>query len=305
MQKNKRLETNLETNICADYIDGLPIKTICEKYKVSRATINNVRLRYGIERRKVLITEDLKRKVAEHYKKHLSIVKTAKAFNLNRDTASRILNDLGLCDFWHQYEQRRLVNSNPFSKLNTDECFYFLGLLATDGCIHESGHVSLGLTDRDLIVKFCEFLKADLSIYEYIDPRYNNVKPMYSIKFCNRGIVDYLSNLGLTPRKTHTLKVDFDINYSFLRGVIDGDGCITKDTDKSISVCIATASSEFKNQLVSFLEKDGFVVSVYKSDKLYNIRVGKKDQVLRLYGLLYNGANVYLERKRVVYDCIR
>lgn len=53
---------------------------------------------------------------------------------------------------------KKLINYNPFENLENKEVQYWLGWLASDGCI--TGNriiISLQRQDRDVLEKFCSF----------------------------------------------------------------------------------------------------------------------------------------------------
>lgn len=310
LMKPVRLEKELELSICTDYEKGMLVKDISEKYSVSRATVNNVRCRYNLPNRYSVVDDQLKTNILNLFEQGASTHKIGKSLKTDRGIVSKVIKErypninlLGV-----QHEANRLVKANPFTNLNDDATSYFLGLLATDGCIDERNRVSLGLTDLDIIQKFCTFLKTDLKIHTYNDPRYEAAKPVHSVKFTNAEITDYLIGLGLTPRKTSTLQVNFPLNFSFLRGVIDGDGSVRQESEGSVGVFISNGSKNFCEQIAEFLIREGITPAIYNSsstERWWTLRIGKKEQVTKLYHALYDNATVFMERKRKGFDPIR
>lgn len=305
--KPVKLDKTLESNIVNDYRQGISIIEIAKRYKVSRATVNNIRVRNNIPNRKTKVNNQLISKVVNLYNLGYSITELSKKLKVDKGVCSKILHkEIEELDANKvSQERQRLVKANPFVDIDNDTTAYFLGLLATDGCVSDKGKISLGLTDLELIEDINWFLGGQLNIYKYVDKRHSNAKPMHYIYFKNPDIVNTLVSLGLTPRKTKTLKVSFSITYSFLRGVIDGDGCIVKESQKSIAVFISTHSKNFCLQLSEFLLSNNYKHSVYEVNSMFTIRIGRKQQLLKLYDSMYKQATVYLERKRKLFDIIR
>lgn len=117
---------------------------------------------------------------------------------------------------------------------NSKESLYFLGLIASDGNIHE-GRLTLsqsGLYGKLLIKRFKHFSNLNSPIFK--TKKYSK-KHNYSygvgIKLSGIELLK-LNDLGITERKTKTLKISNDIlnnefNFKwFLRGFIDGDGSV-------------------------------------------------------------------------------
>ncbi len=111
---------------------------------------------------------------------------------------------------------------------------YAIGLITTDGCLSSrNGHFDLTSNDIQLLNTF----KKCLGISNRITPKvsgYTGKKSSYRIQFGNVILYKWLLNIGLMPNKTHrigSLKVPHRYFFDFLRGHLDGDGCIRKFQD--------------------------------------------------------------------------
>jgi hypothetical protein len=272
-----KLSQSLADSVSKDYLDGCKLQEIATKYGISLATINNIRISRELERRRVNLSETIIQTVKELFDSNNSIKEIAAITQFNSKTVSKALKTAGVSSAeiklaWTK--KQTIVKVNPFADLSSPVVQYYLGLLATDGCIHsKSGSVSLGLKDLELIQAFSKFVGFP-RINHYRDARFENCF-MYSVKFVNWEAVAQLESLGLTSKKTHTLAVSFALSYPFLRGVIDGDGCV-RLVKNTLLVSIATASHTFKEQLVNFLTSEGFNVAVTAASNIFNIRVSCK-----------------------------
>jgi hypothetical protein len=192
------------------------------------------------------------------------------------------------------------VTTNPFTEMLAPEVQYWLGIMATDGCVHDRGKVSLVTKDEDLALAFCSFLGELMKPYPIFDKRYQTT--YYEVSFTNKEVASYLTSLGITPRKSKSLKVNFPLSFSFFRGVMDGNGHIKKDGAKGDykAITLCSASKEFVDQLVSFLRENDFKVSIYNNRSVQVIRVGSKERVERLTKLMYQEPGFFLNRKRVL-----
>ena len=105
---------------------------------------------------------------------------------------------------------------------------YAVGLLTTDGNLSPDGrHFTFISKDVDLIKTF----KRCLVINNKITPKssgYSN-KMYYKIQFGNVKLYKWLLSIGLMPNKSKIItKLDIPNEFfpDFLRGHLDGDGCI-------------------------------------------------------------------------------
>lgn len=118
---------------------------------------------------------------------------------------------------------------------------YFLGFLAADGTISfdtinstYSLKIVVNKTDRNILKEFKEELNSSVEIKDfhekcslpqggYIDGEFS------SILFCGKELVEDIISYGITPRKSLTLKVNYEripreFWRDFWRGLFDGDG---------------------------------------------------------------------------------
>ena len=197
---------------------------------------------------------------------------------------------------------RANVNHNPFIDLNFDEVQYWLGYIAADGCISDKrGYVSLISTDKDLIDNYAKFINGKNKINVTIPKK---GKPQYTYRFINKEVAAYLTDLGLTPRKSMTLKMNIPLTFSFVRGLIDGDGCVSVKSAGSVEVSIISGSFDFLEQVREFLEQNAIKCKVVKNAHLFNLVISSKNNVAHLYKYLYYKASYYLQRKKDKYKCL-
>jgi len=182
---------------------------------------------------------------------------------------------------------------NPFLNLDDENVQYWLGMLASDGTIGDKEYViSLGLQEKDFehVVKYSEFLKVPVK--SVFNKKFNCIE--YRVGFKNKACNLFLRNLGITPRKSKTLKMNINLNPNFIRGIIDGDGFIRKNTG---GVEIATQSVEFKGQLVEWFTQNNIHCTNHYNGTVHIVGIYSKKDLITLYNLIYKNASVYLERK--------
>ena len=128
------------------------------------------------------------------------------------------------------------------------------------------------------------------------------------IIFSNKHIWHILNNYGCTPRKSLTLKFP-DKNIfkyeslirDFIRGYVDGDGCLSWKNKSHTIPCIAIlGTSDFLNNIQANI-KHNKILKLSQSDKNREESV----KILQYTGstarkvaiFLYENSKIYLERK--------
>lgn len=123
------------------------------------------------------------------------------------------------------------INHNAFSSFSKDAA-YWAGFIAADGNVRVTSHgckqirIYLKKSDAFHLEKFKEFLRSDHKIS--LSPTYDRC----SFEFTSDQIYeDLVKFYNITPRKSLTYlapELPADMWPHFIRGVFDGDGCITE-----------------------------------------------------------------------------
>lgn len=192
------------------------------------------------------------------------------------------------------------------------ELSYFIGLLITDGhiVIEKFGSAKVMLftsydEEKEIILKLIKTLFGyNASIRK---KKYGfNKKPNYEIYISSKNLANYFVNLGI-PSGAKSLivrvpKVFFKGDkaniYSFIRGVIDGDGWITVG---SRQVGISSGSIKFLKDIKILLSKINISSGQVRPTKNSNTKVLNiygKENLRKLRNLLYLNAKYNYPRKK-------
>lgn len=104
---------------------------------------------------------------------------------------------------------------------------YCAGLIASDGCLsRDQRHIDLTSADIEQLENFCKAFGQNI----HIKPKLNS-RGFFAchVQFSDVSFYDFLLSAGLTPAKSLTLgkiSVPDAYYFDFLRGVLDGDGCV-------------------------------------------------------------------------------
>lgn len=198
-------------------------------------------------------------------------------------------------------------NLTAFDDINESSA-YFLGLLYADGNLSDKGRVCLNLSNKDceLLIKFKDFLKTSKPIY------YNAKTNSNTFAFQSKVLSNKLVELGMTPRKSLTLKFPKCIppNYmrDFIRGYFDGDGCVSlTESLRSSSLRIHLVGTyEILYGIQSILIKEckinpTTIGNISKGKNTYQLEIRTKKGVEEVRKYLYDNATIYLVRKKNIF----
>lgn len=114
-----------------------------------------------------------------------------------------------------------------------------------------------------------------------------------------------LGRLGITPRKSLTLEppaLRSDLMRHFWRGEFDGDGCLSLNTSSGQWVATLVGSRGMVDAFSSYARTVCTSKATVRTTKrVYAVQVGGNRACLALMASLYDGATVYLDRKRDLY----
>lgn len=179
---------------------------------------------------------------------------------------------------------------------------YFLGLLATDGCITD-GKVILDFSEenKELLDYWNEFLGNKCNITCSLHKTYQ--VPQYRIAFRNNEVIELLSEYGIVPNKTFDLRLKY-VNWDVFRGIIDGDGCIASmNNGSTLRVIVTSGCRSFLEQLQEFLLSYNIDSKIRIDSRsvnpVYSLMVDKSEDVLTIYSKMYSNAHYFLKRKEL------
>lgn len=179
---------------------------------------------------------------------------------------------------------------------------YYLGLLVTDGHIVKSKSKSYNLEiytsyeeERDMLIRLIKEL-FDYNAFVWERNTQWGTKPGYIVSVFSKEVVNhFIDKLDIpSGNKTWTIEIPRCILESsissqgaFVRGIIDGDGCIKV---KPPYVAVSSASEKFLYQLQDMIEKCGITtnrVYQHKGRELYNLGITGRKNIYKLYKLMY------------------
>lgn len=196
---------------------------------------------------------------------------------------------------------------------------YVLGFLYADGSLEDASYirgkyVRVTNTDLDRIETIRKLLGSKHTIAQ--EDKGGNYKRRYLLRIGNSKLYDQLIALGLTPRKSLTMKfprVPGKHLGAFVRGYFDGDGCVylemrPTDRPKKLQTVFTSGSNIFLQRLQNQLQAHAGIAGrgLYKHGSTagaYQLRYSSEDSV-RLYNFMYGRKikrPLFLRRKYVIF----
>lgn len=196
------------------------------------------------------------------------------------------------------------VNSEVLLK-EDDISYYLLGYYMTDGCVEHDKHANhFSLTSKDV-----DHLQQIRDLLCPNKPFYKN-KNTFKLSLNDKDNVEWLMSYGCIPRKSLTLKIERDIPKEyvkdFIRGCMDGDGCISiykkKCAQRNIlNVYLCSASEVFIDQIINLIQdKFSLRKEVIKNNKNPQYRIVFSDRKNRqnfLNWIYYPNHKISMPRK--------
>ena len=255
--------------------------------------------------------EELKernQKIVEEYvntPNHLkNLTKLAEKFGLKQSrTVSKILKDAGVIIY--NTAQHTTIDETVFDVIDTEEKAYWLGFMYADGCVYAKEfriELSLQGSDTEHLQKFANFLKSTkqdlVKVYKnYKHGKYDRCR----VSVRSKHLWESLNNKGCIPNKS--LLLTFPINIvpthlikHFIRGYVDGDGCLCITDPHKIELNILGTLDFLKGIINNLpLDKDYPIYKV-KNKNYYTTNLWCSTAV-KIIKFLYKDASIYLNRK--------
>ena len=187
-----------------------------------------------------------------------------------------------------------------FKEIDTEEKAYWLGFIAADGCIGTNRNtirVDLKVADKNHLEK----LRTSISGNQPIVEAHGGASAYIDMN--SKGMVEDLLQYGLTPNKSLTLNINFDLIpepliHHFIRGYFDGDGSINYYTrapywyDEWELSFVSTQAV-----LLKFQEYFNKPHKLFTCGKNFRFCYKSKQDIKEVLEYMYQDASIYLDRK--------
>lgn len=170
---------------------------------------------------------------------------------------------------------------------------YLVGLLLTDGyLLTDRNGVGLDMTDEDVIKFVADTIGTDYKSYNK-----EGVKTHYRVIINTNGISEQVKRFGIVQNKSliipqpSLLKEEEIFLPYIIRGIIDGDGCVSPTAYGSAQFFIVTMSEQFALWLKDILTNRFFMndIHIRQADSgIYRIETADQFNIYKLIAAVYN-----------------
>lgn len=209
------------------------------------------------------------------------------------------------------------VNDNYFSKIDSPEKAYLLGVWYADGYLVIEGdktkRIGLDVKDTDWLIDIGKELESEAPLYK------TEKEVIKRLKITSPKMYDDLIKLGCFEHKTFLIdfpknnQVPFNYLNSFILGVLDGDGSITvatprKENWNSDIQMTFTGTKRLLEGIQKYLGVSN--LKLYqrwpeRDNNNYTLQIAGTKKVASILNLLYKDAPTFcLKRKREKYEKI-
>lgn len=290
------IKTTKRNNIFTDqevsdlYLYGFSLEEVANLYGVGRCKIRTALSKVGTKVRKSSSFE-MDRKVE-------SVDYAAYEINTNK---TKYTNSPS------KYSNSNKVFTNEvFFDEWSHELAYFLGWMASDGNVSTQGN-AIRVTSTDI-----EHLESLFSLFSYgwstsirkwDKKKYPNHKTAGTISISREDIMNKLISYGIPPKKALILEMPYiPSKYlrDFVRGVFEGDGCISLKDKASGTITFASGSKKFLSGLgKSIRRQTGLKIYLGEnSDSSFKLVYSSVSAIKELFKYMYEGVPRVLILKR-------
>lgn len=236
----------------------------------------------------------------------------AKSFNCHDSSICRVLQKYNVETRYHYN-----VNHNFFSKIATEIQAYVWGYFTADGCNNSNNNsVTITSIDLDILERMKIEFQYDGPIYQAKPPK--NFPHRYGAHVLSIGsqqMSQDLTHIGCMPNKTFLTTFPAEdilpkyLQRHFIRGLLDGDGSIFHETyPRTPGIITSIAGTKpLLEPILNIIRKETGITGggLYKDKNIYSLKISGNPQVLKFLDWLYQDAQIYLERKHLIYTTFR
>lgn len=249
------------------------------------------------------------------YKDGYSSIWLAGKFQKSAATICAILDNHGIPRVYQFRLRHQLKNPRFFQTIDSEPKAYWLGFVAADGHVNQERNlftIYLQIGDRDHVVRLSKALGSAYPIVDrhVIDKTGRKIDSSGFSMRCASLARDLLSYPGVDNHKSLNLrwpdKLPESLVRHYIRGYMDGDGGLYVQPRKNRPslrytfeiTSTLTFLAGLQNKLIIHCNLRRTKLYPQRNPKTAKLIYGGRLQVKRIFNYLYQGATIWLPRKR-------
>lgn len=229
--------------------DGFAAKRIATILKLKFNDVKNIIITNNYKIKPVEFDDNEIDHIIALYDQGVSAKNLGIKYSIDKRRVQRWVRQRGIERTRSESHRFTFFNENYFDKIDSPSKAYWLGFFYADAynCQQvNTVHVTLSHKDKDQLVKLSKAVDLSSKKITTYDSVVNNKRyPTTCLKLYSKHMCDALARKGCPQAKSFIIKypmwLSHNLNNHFIRGLFDGDGCLTK----------RTANNEWKWSLVS------------------------------------------------------
>jgi hypothetical protein len=252
-----------------------------------------------------------------YFVKNLTPKEIAVKLNLSQNTLSYFIHKTWGRKNFSEAKKKYKLNESIFNIIDEEWKSYFLGWMFTDGNLYKKAKkntISLCITESDkYILDYfnCKIFNCTKPL-NYRKERLKKgtnylCKPLWRFQIDSKMLIKTFENLGIVENKSLIIQfpkyIELDLMKHFIRGVFEGDGCISVNRiEPNRRICFFSASQNFIKDLQTFLKDQlqidsKIAIKQNPKNNLYILSFFKKADILKFKNYIYKDCEMYLKRK--------
>jgi hypothetical protein len=261
------------------------------------------------------LTKEREEEICKEYTINKNIADIRRKFRYSYYRIASVLKSHNV--FTKSDHRKYIINENYFQTINTEDKAYNLGIVFAHGTVQNSiknHHYHAGVqfaipnTDEIILINLLKSMNGNYPITHITDKK---GKQYSRLCIWSKQVATDLLKLGCSAHKNKTLNWPSDntipdhLRHHFLRGYIDGGGSMFQSKYRPSNCYVSLRSSHnfcIKTQewLINKCNFDKTKIQFNRGS--WELRYSGKQQVSKMWYLLYDSATVYLPRKKNVHN---
>ena len=163
------------------------------------------------------------------------------------------------------------LNENYFENIDSSEKAYWLGFIAADGCIYQTGSGSnvlsfnLNVKDKNHLEKFLQAIESTAIIKTIKGTGFGIGTDIASLQINSNKMVKDLNNLGVVQKKSLVLdkpNIDKKFYNDWIRGYFDGDGSVYRQKQGNTKIDIGGTGFNMITDMIKILYDNKITVNM-------------------------------------------
>lgn len=314
--------TEREEFICQAYLNRTHTTTQLQKeFKIYPTEIYKVLKKNNIELRGSNLPKEKALKICEEYKSGKSLKKVCNELSVAESTVLKIIKKYKIETRKEagQFPRKYNLDESILKNIDTFEKAQFLGLIYSDGSLSKyNKNISIRLRedDKDYLDDWrIKFLKSNKPMNYVFKPttvsplnkkEYKNTYGTFILDIASINVYQDALRLGLCPNKTKENlpmpNIPEELKIAFILGLFEGDGSVSFHLKNKVKSFTIACQENMGVDIKQYFDSIGLFSSFYKRKYICTVSIKRKEDLKKLYKLLYQNASIYMKRKKQKFE---